>query len=501
MNRRNLIRSLLVMLASGLIALLMVRSGRGRMRTEPPPPWDGPRVERDLDQVRHDTLRVLVLRDPLTWEQRPRAESGLEWELLERFARTLGVPIAARPVDHPDSLWMALQEGRGDIIAAQLTPRRDHARWVRFSRAYRRVRPVVATVHREPVPRGKASVAPLTDTVLLALASPFRKPDYTLSEALCPVVADHGTGPFTGDELLASLLLGRHQAVVVSDALAAYEAQRTPLVTFSAPVGPPLEHCFALRRNAPLLRQALDHQLEEEERSGALDLICDAYRARRAKPAQRLRPKRSIPIEGDSVSPYDAIFRSFAGRITWDWHLLVAMAYQESRFDSTASSHKGATGIMQFMPRTAQGLGLDVAHGVDAHVAAAVRYVNKLDTLWRRAVPDRDQRLRFVLASYNAGPGHIIDAQRLAEQLGLDPRRWEGNVERTVLLLARPQWYMRPGMRNGHCNGAQVFHYVRDVLNMYAQLTHALPDPVHAPSDADNGPVTAVESVPEGALP
>lgn len=501
MNRRNLIRSLLVMLASGLIALLMVRSGRGTVLTGSPPPWAEPRVERDLDQIQHDTLRVLVLRDPLTWEQRPRAMSGLEWELLERFARTLNVPIVALPVEHPDSLWMALQEGRGDIIAAQLTPRPDHARWVRFSRAYRSVRPVVATVHREPVPKGKASVAAPTDTVLLAVASPFRKPDHPLNDALCPVVADPVAGPFTGDELLDALLLGRHPAVLVSDALAAYEAQRTPLVAFSAPVGPPVEHCFALRRNAPGLRRALDRSLEEEERSGALDLICDAYRARRAKPTQRLRPKRSIPIDGDSVSPYDAIFRSYAGRITWDWHLLVAMAYQESRFDSTASSHKGATGIMQFMPRTAQGLGLDVAHGVDAHVAAAVRYVNKLDTLWRRAVPDPTQRLRFVLASYNAGPGHIIDAQRLAEQLGLDPRRWEGNVERTVLLLARPRWYMRPEMRNGHCNGAQVFHYVRDVLNMHAQLTRALPGPSRTPSGADSSLVSAVEDVSVGADP
>jgi membrane-bound lytic murein transglycosylase F len=483
MTRRTLLRSILVMLASGLIALVIVRSRAAATAAGSAVPWSEPRVERDLEAIRMDTLRVLVLSDPLTWEQRPQAQSGLEWELLERIARRLTLPIRAVPLDHPDSLWMALQEGRGDIIAAQLTPRPDHARWVHFTRAYRSVRPVVATVYQLSAARGRAYVAPALDSVLIASASPFRSPAYRLNEALCPVQPDPLGGPHTSEELLTALLLGRGDAVVVSDAHADFEAARTPLVSFSEPVGPPVDLCFAVRRNGPALRKAINDQLEVEERNGDLALMLSAYRAKGRSTPRRLRAERSIPIAGDSVSPYDRIFRSFAGSMTWDWHLLLAMAYQESRFDSTAESNKGAFGIMQFMPRTAERMGLGADHAVDAHVAAAVRYINKLDTLWRRAVPDPAQRLRFVLASYNAGPGHIIDAQRLAEQQGLDHRRWEGHVERAVLLLARPQWYTHSDMRNGYCKGSQVFHYVRDVVNMYTQLTRALPKlPTNAPT-------------------
>jgi len=122
------------------------------------------------------------------------------------------------------------------------------------------------------------------------------------------------------------------------------------------------------------------------------------------------------------------------------------------------------------MPRTAERFGVDPEAGMEDHIRAATMYLNRLDTLWRRAIPDRDQRLRFMLASYNAGPGHIIDAQRLALQLGLDPDRWEHNVERSVLLLADPRYYLLPEMRNGYCQGNQVFHYVRDVLAIYRQL-------------------------------
>jgi membrane-bound lytic murein transglycosylase F len=491
MNRRALHRILLALVAAAALALLLVRLGDAS-RVDVAVPWSEPHVERDLDSIRQDTLRVLVLRDPLTWEQRPDTERGLEWELIAGFARALNVPVRALPVDHPDSLWMSLQDGRGDIIAAQLTPRADHARWVRFSRAYRSVRPVVASLHNRVASHGEPVLAPDLDTVLLATASPFRKPHYPLNGALCPKAASASDGPHTGDELLVALLVGHVHAAVVSDALAAYEVARTPVISFSDPIGPPVDMVFALRRNAPQLWTALENRLEQEERTGALRRMCAAYRPGRTKPPPGLRPERTIPIKGDSVSPYDWIFRSHAGKLTWDWHLLAALAYQESRFDSTRSSHKGATGIMQFMPGTAKGLGLDVKDGVDAHVAAAARYVNKLDTLWIRAVPDPSQRLRFVLASYNAGPGHVIDAQRLAEQVGLDPRRWEGNVEHAMLLLARPRWYMRPAMRNGQCNGAQVFHFVRDVLNLYAQLIRTLPDPATAPAGGDLGGAKAM---------
>jgi len=226
---------------------------------------------------------------------------------------------------------------------------------------------------------------------------------------------------------------------------------------------------FAVRRNSPKLLKALNAWIADPVEDEARGHLFQAYAKPVPKPGP-LRVRKRVPVEGDSVSPYDAWFREHADRLPWDWQLLAAMAYRESRFDSTVVSRKGAQGIMQIMPRTAARLGLDTSHVMDDHIAAAVRYLNKLDTMWMRAIPDRERRLRFVLASYNAGPGHIIDAQRLAQHLGLDPGRWEHHVERAVLLLAKPRYHMLPEMKNGYCNGTQVFHYVRDVTDMYTRL-------------------------------
>lgn len=436
-----------------------------------PVPWSAPMVERDLDVVKGDTLRLLVMKDPLTWEQRPKVESGLEFELIERFAREQDIPVKVIVAEHRDSLFMWLQQGRGDVIVAQLTPRSREKAWFRFTKPYRNVRPMLARLRTDPLRddlRGAVIDTPL-DSVLLSPWSPFADGAYRFDRSAERFVVQHTLPALTPEELLTEVVLGRHRATVVSDARAAYMPEVYPVLEFEGPVGPAQPQCFAVRRNAPRLAKALDTWLGDPDEQAAQAQLARAYGTVLPRTGP-LRTKRGVPVVGDSISPYDSWFRQHADGMAWDWELLAVMAYKESRFDSTVTSRKGAMGIMQLMPRTAARLGLDSTHAMDDHIRAAVRYLSKLDTLWMRAVPDRDQRLRFVLASYNAGPGHIIDAQRLAEQLDLDPRRWEHNVERTILLKAMPEFYMRPGMKNGYCKGSQVFHYVRDVVAMYAQL-------------------------------
>jgi len=443
------------------IAVATMFTGGG-VKKEQDLPWDHAWVDRDWAAIQQDTLRVLVLRDPLSWEERPKAVSGLEFELIERFAHQQHVPLVAIPVDHPDSMLMALQQGKGDVIAAQFTTGGQRAKWISLSRSYHKVRPMLAQLREDPLPNKDGTIAE-TDTILLSTWSPF-------SEAFD---RRHTKGVHLGtnatpEELLMQVLIGTVRSAVVTDAHANHEAKRFPAIEFSAMDGPEKELCFAVRKNSPLLLKKLDAWIAAPEEEELRDALVGAYMDRFPKPGALRR--RSMVIDPDSISPYDDAFRRNGGGAGFEWQLLVAMAWKETRFDSTAVSNQGAQGILQFMPGTAARFGLDSTKAVVDHIRAAKRYVGRLDTLWMRAVPDRGQRLRFVLASYNAGPGHIIDAQRLAERLGLDPKQWDHNVERAVQLLAKPRYYTREGIRNGFCRGDQVFHYVRDVTAIYTQL-------------------------------
>lgn len=444
-------------------------------------PWSDPLVERDVDAIRKDTLRVLVIEDPLTWEVRPKAVSGLEHDLLRRFAAKAGLPVVFLPMHHPDSMLLALQRGEGDVIAAQWSPRKEQREWVGFTEPYRYVRPMLAMLREDPIPiaPGTPVLRSTTDTVELSIWSPFVGEEYTFDPAFSRGTRMHVDPAVWPEEQLMSVVMGRHHAAIVTDARVAYEAGRFPVLEFTGPLGEARPLCFVVRRNASMLLNDLNAWLGQEEEKEAREQFIAAYGSKVKGPGA-LKARSGIPVTGDSISPFDEAFRQHAAGARWGWELLAAMAFKESRFDSTVVSSKGAQGIMQIMPRTGAKLGLDSTAVVSDHIRAAARYLAKLDTMWMRQVTDREQRLRFVLASYNAGPGHIIDAQRLAARLELDPARWEHNVERAVLLLAKPRYYMEPGMKNGYCKGSQVFHYVRDVTAMYAKLKARKPAPALA---------------------
>jgi membrane-bound lytic murein transglycosylase F len=425
-----------------------------------------PLVDRDLDRILEDTLRVLVLPDPLSHEWRPNAETGVEYELLARFAKAQGVTMVAVQVEHPDSMRAMLQTGRGDVVAACLATKGPWAQVAAMTSPYGAVAPMIASLREGMAAEAEGA----QDTVVVPGGwSPFGHKGYRFARKHLrqrELVRDSTALP---EDLLAGLLLGHHAALIVPDALAEREAALFPPLQFEGPVGPPVPLSFAVRSNSKELHVTLDAWLQAPAEREARELLLDAGRKTIRAPGP-FRPRVGAAITGDSISAYDEVFQRHAGGCGLPWELLAAMAWKESRFNPDVRSARGAFGIMQMMPRTATRMGLDHDGDVDDQVAAAARYLCYLDTLWRRAVPDRSERLHFVLASYNSGPGHVIDAQRLAEQLGADPGRWEGHVERTILLKAKPRFFLREGLRNGYVNGAQTFLFVRGVMAQYTRF-------------------------------
>ena len=68
-------------------------------------------------------------------------------------------------------------------------------------------------------------------------------------------------------------------------------------------------------------------------------------------------------------------------------------------------------------------------------VKAAIKYITATDRSFSM-IPDKQERLNFILASYNAGLGHIYDAMALAEKYGKNKLVWKDNVETSSCLKA-----------------------------------------------------------------
>ena len=169
-----------------------------------------------------------------------------------------------------------------------------------------------------------------------------------------------------------------------------------------------------------------------------------------------------------AISPYDHVFKLYAQDMGWDWRLLAAIAYSESGFDPNATSWMGARGLMQVMPRTARSFGVNEEDLVNPEVSVRVasKILKELDGIMRSRTGAED-RIKFVLAAYNAGSGHVTDAIALARKYELDPRVWSENVEQAMLWEMDPEYYNDSVCSNGYCRGTEPVDYVVKVLNCY----------------------------------
>ena len=218
---------------------------------------------------------------------------------------------------------------------------------------------------------------------------------------------------------------------------------------------------WAVGKGAPELAKALDEWYRPE-----LKKAVQEEEQRRFLPQFSVRRKPRAPFLSRSqgiISPYDAHFKRHGGAIGWDWRLMAAQCYQESAFDPNAVSWAGAQGLMQIMPATARHLGLpaEQIYHPEKNIQAAARYLRELEQKFADIHP-REERMWFVLASYNGGAGHIQDARTLARQAGKNANRWD-EVKHFVLRLSNPGYYNRKEVRFGYMQGSETYQYVESI--------------------------------------
>ena len=215
------------------------------------------------------------------------------------------------------------------------------------------------------------------------------------------------------------------------------------------------------------------------------------------QPADPPKKKAKVIPQYEYISPYpqishyDEYFRLAADSIEIDWLFLAAVAYTESRFDSTAISGAGAKGVMQMMPRTLQGLGVpDSLHADNLHnIHASARYLKDLFHKYRY-IKNPEEKMNFVLASYNAGYGHILDAMRIAQKEGLNRHKWKGNVDSCLVKKSLPEYYSDSiTCRNGEFKDwQQTLSFVKKVDRHWRRFTgiqHSYTDSINIVIESD----------------
>lgn len=179
------------------------------------------------------------------------------------------------------------------------------------------------------------------------------------------------------------------------------------------------------------------------------------------------------------ISEYDNLFKQYAKTIGVDWRLLAAIAYTESRFDSSVVSWAGAKGVMQVMPSTAKAFGFANLDWVapENNVQLSTKIMSSLDNSLKAYVADPQERMKFVIAAYNSGLAHVIDAINIAKAYGYDSAKWDGNVAEALKMKSQPEIYNNTDIcRYGYFKGNYTVAYVKNVMNLYGKALASVPN-------------------------
>lgn len=416
--------------------------------------------KRDWQAIRNSgELRMITSNNPASYFLWRGDLMGFDYDLIKAFADDHDLRVRVLVRDTPGDLFQALKSGRGDVVAASLTVTEERRnRDLVFSRRYLEVTEKLIAHRKSPSVETRAQLA--GKTVAVNPESSFHGTLQSLREQGIDVRIKEIPGAST-EQLIQGVAEGNWPFTVADSHLAELESTFRDDIQVLLDISDQRDIAWVLRKDQPGLKQQLDAWIRANYRGLIYNITYNKY-FREPKSMRVHRQHRVAP--GSDVSPFDQLVRKHADEHGYDWRLITAQMFQESRFDPKAESFAGARGLMQLLPRTANEFGYSELFQPEQNIKAGLTY---LDWLWER-FPEQlalEERIYFTLAAYNAGHGHVRDARQLARRLGKDPNRWFGEVEEAMLLLSQPK-YARQA-RYGYVRGSEPVQYVREIRDRY----------------------------------
>lgn len=410
---------------------------------------------------------------------------GYQYEMLRALTDHLGVRLEIRISDKLSQSFEALHNAEVDLIALGLTVTRERQREFDFTDPIMITRQILV----QRLPDNWRSMATRDEieshllrssldlagrTIHVQEGSIFSKRLETLSDEIgdtIHIVEDKREV----EELIAAVSRGEIMYTVADEHIGLVNARYHRNIDVRTPLSFPQRLAWALRKEEPNeLLQEINAWLAAFEPTLEARLIHNKYF--QGGRIARMARSEFHSLTGGRVSVYDSTIREVASEIEWDWRLLASLIYQESAFNPNAISWAGAYGLMQLMPVVMEQFGIDSTASPEEQIRIGGRFLHYLHRQVPESISDSTERIKFILASYNAGIGHVLDARRLAEKYNKDPDIWTDHVDFFMLNKSRPAFYRDPVVYYGYARGDETYRFVIDILDRYEHYRNLLPE-------------------------
>lgn len=403
-------------------------------------------------------LRVATFNSPTTYYEGPAGPTGFEYDLARGFAHELGVELEIVVAQNPSEIINLVRAGRAHLGAGMsFNPVRE--KLLRFTPPLRTVVPQLVYRSGERRPKtlyelgGRLAVpADSTEAETLRQLAAIN-PQLQWSES------DEGS-----EQLLFQVANDQLDYTIAPSDLVAINQRYFPKLRVAFDLTDPQIIAWAFARNDDSLYMRALNFIDELDRR---ELV--RVRDRHFGHVSRVGTYGALVLATHvqtRLPRFREMFEEAAQRHGLDWRLLAAVGYQESHWDPGATSPTGVRGLMQITTDTADFLKIENRLDPGQAIEGAARYLHKLRSRLPPEVKEPD-RSWMMLASYNIGTGHLMDARELTAELGGDPNRWV-DVRANLPLLTQSKWHRKT--RHGYARGHEAVTYVGNIRTYYDML-------------------------------
>ncbi len=405
---------------------------------------------------------------------------GYQLEMLNEFCNHIGIKLEVVVSNDVEKNIEDLKNGKVDLIAQNLTVTRTRSKFIQFTEPHTFTRQVL--VQRTKDKEGSEKGDKLKDqyhfnkiirnqlelggkTIYVQKGSSYVERLTNLMDEIgdsinIVEIPDYGT-----EQLIELVSEGEISYTICDEIQAKVNKNYYDNIDIETPISFPQKIAWAIRKSSPDLLQVINNWMSPFTKSKKYKAIYSKYFLNRR--STHIVNSGYNSIKGGTFSKYDDIIKRESKLIHWDWRLVAALIYQESRFTPDIKSWAGAKGLMQLMPETAKLFGVKNVYSPEENIHGGIQLIQWLDGKLSNRVEDPEERLKFILASYNVGLGHVLDAMRLAEKNGKNPKIWANNVDYYLLNKSKPAYFNDPVVEFGYCRGEEPYLYVNEILERY----------------------------------
>ena len=384
---------------------------------------------------------------------------GFQYEMLNELEKGIGRTIDVKVESNLNAIQKQLYENSYDIVIMDFTPSGfflpKFDRSIPHSFSY----PVLVSGNRTDSVAGKTILVShdLSAMLFFSNSSPYNQ--YTIQKR----------NELTTEELFEKVDNGEIPYLICD-----YNEAITLMPFYSNvkildKAGPQFERRWFLNKKNTQLNEDINHWLLDFKKTSKYRWLIRKYFS---QSSSIINSSFASKQQGD-ISRYDAIIKKYAHQYGMDWRFIASLIYQESKFISGLTGKGGSSGLMQLMPVTMEHYGISEEDGEEANIRVGAQHLNSLRKAFDE-IKDENEKLYFVAAAYNAGRGHVFDAQRLCAKFEGDFTNWQ-EVSKYLILKSQQKYATDSVVKSGYFPGSHTVKYAQQVMERYSAYKAAYP--------------------------